>query len=58
MTIAEARLIPAHTDEFDAAVEAMSDACEAGDKEAGKVLAFLLQRNDDAIVAKIHGLRA
>lgn len=52
MTIQEARAIPVNTEEFEAAVEAASEACANGDKEAAKVLMLLLQRNDDFCVAR------
>ena len=60
MTRAEALAIPTSTDEFDAAVEAASDACEANptDREAAAVLAILLDRNGDAITAALFGFRA
>lgn len=60
MTRAEALAIPTSSDEFDAAVDAASDACEANpaDREAAAVLMLLLQRNEDTVAAKVHGFRA
>jgi hypothetical protein len=53
MTIEEASKIPANTEEFEAAVDLLSDLAEAGDKDAAKVLKYLLMRNDDfCITAK------
>lgn len=54
LTIEAAAKIPANTEAFEAAVDAMSDLAETGDKEAGKVLLFLLQRNDDFIIKTIY----
>lgn len=57
MTIDEAKLIPPSTDEFDAAVDAASDLCEAEptNREAARLLMFLLQVNDDSCMRKLHG---
>lgn len=52
MTLDQARAIPTSTDEFDAAVDQLSDAAAAGDKDAAKVLLFMLQRNDDAVASR------
>lgn len=59
MTIDEAKAVPLHSDEFDAAVEAASDACEAfgpgaNREECGKVLTLLLQRSEDDINRKLY----
>jgi len=54
LTIEAAAKIPANTEAFEAAVDAMSDLAETGNKEAGKVLMFLLQRNDDFIIKTIY----
>jgi len=48
-----AALVP-NTEAFEAAVEALSDACEAGDKAAGRVLMFALQRNEDFLIRAAH----
>lgn len=48
-----AALVP-NTEAFEAAVEALSDVCEAGDKAAGRVLMFALQRNEDFIIRAAH----
>ena len=53
MTIDDAKAIPVNTDEFDAAVDLLSEACESGDKNAERVLAFMLQRNDDFLRGKV-----
>jgi hypothetical protein len=54
MTIEEAAKIAPNTDEFEAAVDAVSDLAATGDKAAGKVLMFLLQRNNDFIHSAIY----
>jgi hypothetical protein len=60
MTRAQALAIPTSTDEFDAAVDAASDACAAdrNDREAAAVLAILLDRNEQAIKGQLFGFRA
>ena len=58
MTIAEAALIPWNTEEFEVAVESLSEAVADGDKAAEPVLAYLLQRNDDSLMGARFGLRA
>jgi len=54
MTIAKAAAITPNTEAFELAVEAASDAAAEGDEEACKVLAFLLQRNDDFLIRALH----
>lgn len=56
MTIEQAAKIAPNTDAFEAAVEAASDACAANpkDKDAAKVLLFLLQRNDDFCMSAVY----
>jgi hypothetical protein len=57
MTIDEAKTLRAGTDEFDAAVEAASDACAAApkDRDASGLLLFLLQINDDHCARALYG---
>ena len=57
MTIEDALKTTPGTDEFDAAVEFLSDLCEARDKAAYRPLEILLQRNDDYLHAAVHYYR-
>jgi hypothetical protein len=54
ITIETIAALAPNTEAFEAAVEALSDACEAGDKAAGRVLMFALQRNEDFIIRAAH----
>ena len=55
MTINDVKNLTANTEEFEAAVDAASDAAATGDKEAGKVLAFLLMKNEDFVNRCAYG---
>ena len=57
MSIEDALKTTPGTDEFDAAVDYLSDLCEARERAAYRPLEILLQRNDDYLKAAVYGYR-